>query len=205
MARGFLINYNSEIPPVLVNALRVQNIPSVWTNSRQTEAHCVFPDDFGAAREAAEHFIALGHRRIAYVAYSPEGHYSMMDRRSGYWAAMTEAGHAPEVIYIPSIPATMPHRDNEWAHLPESPDCLCLLFARSGTERFLLDKSCGMDRATGRFYNYVRLERQGNTSLSLRFYENPTAENRRRGRSDAFLRFENRYDRWMIKPMAMNM
>nr|WP_315267008.1 LacI family DNA-binding transcriptional regulator [Microbacterium lemovicicum] len=66
-------------------------------------------DDDAAARRAAEHLLALGHRRIAFLGGDPHDHWADVDRRrlDGYTRAMTDAGLAHEVCHIPSA-VTMP-------------------------------------------------------------------------------------------------
>jgi LacI family transcriptional regulator len=98
---GLLINYNTDIPPPLLEMVRAYRIPSTWINSKQ-ETDCVYLDDFAASHDATTHLLGLGHRRIAFLAYSPSSHYSMADRQAGYEAAMTAAGYAPESIAVPS-------------------------------------------------------------------------------------------------------
>lgn len=48
-------------------------------------------DNVGAAREATDHLIALGHRRIAFVA-GPLVSHTVQDRLAGYRAALRDAG-----------------------------------------------------------------------------------------------------------------
>lgn len=94
---GLLINYTDRVPPQMEHLLEMYQIPSVWINRRQ-EADCVYYDDCGGARMAAEYLIGLGHRRIAYldfVAPSDAIHYSRQDRYEGYAQAMAAAGLEP--------------------------------------------------------------------------------------------------------------
>lgn len=102
MADGLLINYNAAIPAALIEAIEQHRIPAVWINSQQPY-NCVYPDDLGAGRQATEHLLALGRRRIAYVDYShgslrPADHYSARDRLDGYAQAMRAAGLQSRVI-----------------------------------------------------------------------------------------------------------
>jgi LacI family transcriptional regulator len=71
------------------------------------EADTVLLDDAGGAREAVEHLIAHGHRRIACVADRTEV-YTARERVAGYEAALTAAGIAldPELIRPGSPDAT---------------------------------------------------------------------------------------------------
>jgi len=87
---GLVINYNAAIPPRLVELIRQHRVPAVWVNSKH-ESDCVFPDDSRAGREATEHLLALGHRRVAYVDVCTPNHYSGDDRLAGYREAMTAA------------------------------------------------------------------------------------------------------------------
>lgn len=94
---GLLINYNSMIPQAMVDLIEQYNIPSIWMNSkRPTDA--VYPDEFAAGRQATEHLLSLGHRRIAWANYSGVEHFSASDRRTGYLVAMQQAGLSPQVI-----------------------------------------------------------------------------------------------------------
>lgn len=98
MADGLIINYTHDLPPRLVKLIQEHGIPSIWTNNKM-EADCVFPDDFGAGKAAAERLLAEGHRRIAFVSEIDSTHYSRADRIAGYEAAMRDAGAASVVIH----------------------------------------------------------------------------------------------------------
>ena len=91
---GLLINYFDRIPPALVEMIDTYRLPVVWLNSRQ-EANCVYPDDEDAARRATVRLLALGHRRVMFVNYSGDTHYSAAARYAGYAAAMRDAGLVP--------------------------------------------------------------------------------------------------------------
>jgi len=93
---GMLINYTHNIPPAMLELIRTHDAPAIWINARLT-SDCVHFDDLGAARGITERLLALGHRRIAYVAFAWVGdradrHYSELDRAAGYAAAMGAAG-----------------------------------------------------------------------------------------------------------------
>jgi DNA-binding LacI/PurR family transcriptional regulator len=55
-----------------------------------------------AARDATRHLIALGHRRIAHITFSPEEFYATHDRRLGYRRALEESGIAydPKIVLL---------------------------------------------------------------------------------------------------------
>jgi LacI family transcriptional regulator len=55
----------------------------------------VLVDNRAAARDATEHLLALGHRRIAFVE-GPPGLHTSAQRLAGFEAAMTAAGAEPE-------------------------------------------------------------------------------------------------------------
>ena len=100
---GMLVNYTDHIPGKMIDLIRQSRHPAVWVNAKG-EHDCVHPDDFGLARQVAEHLIRLGHRRIAYVDFTvgrcemDTAHYSRRDREAGYVAALREAGLAPRII-----------------------------------------------------------------------------------------------------------
>ena len=102
MTDGMLVNYTHHIPGKMVKLIENEKVPSVWLNTKRPR-DCVRPDDLGAARDATERLLALGHRRIAYVDLSSTDHasktchYSVADRLAGYSAAM-EAGGLPRQI-----------------------------------------------------------------------------------------------------------
>lgn len=96
---GLLINYTDRVPEKMIRLLANYRIPSVWIN-RQSPADCVCYDDAGAAQAATRHLLALGHRRIAYLDFSPlsqwpTAHCSRADRYAGYATAMQQAGLTP--------------------------------------------------------------------------------------------------------------
>ncbi len=97
MADGLLINYTQEIPQALIDLVRRHRIPSVWVNSIQ-ESDCVFFDDLGGGKQLCQHLLSLGHRRIAFVHYGRESHYSTSARCRGYEQAMREADLQPRII-----------------------------------------------------------------------------------------------------------
>jgi DNA-binding LacI/PurR family transcriptional regulator len=103
MCDGLLIDYTKTMPQAAVNSIQRHQLPAIWINSKR-EADCVYSDDFEAAEQAAKYLIKLGHRRIAYADFQnhldkpqnyPQDHYSTLDRRWGYEAAMKEAGLEP--------------------------------------------------------------------------------------------------------------
>ncbi|HEV7298471.1 MAG TPA: LacI family DNA-binding transcriptional regulator [Tepidisphaeraceae bacterium] len=108
MADGLLLNYFAAVPPQLVELIDRHNIPAVWINSKQPH-DCVYLDDYGGGRDAAEHLLKLGHRDIAYVDYCclresdtlPQSaiHYSIQSRLKGCADAASEAGVSLRVLH----------------------------------------------------------------------------------------------------------
>lgn len=75
--------------------LRQLSMPVVHVNSAADAGDISFvPDDFGGAKRAVEHLVALGRRRIAHVT-GPEAFAAVTLRAEGWRAALTEAGLAP--------------------------------------------------------------------------------------------------------------
>ena len=65
---------------------------------RDLDCPSVLVDNRGAAREATEHLLALGHRRIAFVE-GPAGLHTSAHRREGFEAAIAAAG--AELVVLP--------------------------------------------------------------------------------------------------------
>ena len=107
-ADGLLINYNQWVPPAMNRLIEHHVIPAVWLNDKRP-AQAVYPDDFNGAHQATEYLLALGHRRIAYAGHclAPNVHYSEIDRRTGFEAAMQAAGLVPLVIAEANAEAQM--------------------------------------------------------------------------------------------------
>jgi LacI family transcriptional regulator len=63
--------------------------------ARDLDCASVVVDNRAAARDATEHLLGLGHRRIAFVE-GPPGLYTSAHRRAGFEAAMAAAGAEPE-------------------------------------------------------------------------------------------------------------
>jgi DNA-binding LacI/PurR family transcriptional regulator len=107
MADGMLINHQIALPEAVNELVEGDHVPAIWINSKQPH-NCVFFDDYGAGRRAAEHLLQLGHRRIAYLDYGHPAqtlyapyHYSVLDRYLGYEHAMQAAGLQPRLIMAP--------------------------------------------------------------------------------------------------------
>jgi LacI family transcriptional regulator, galactose operon repressor len=64
---------------------------------RDLDCPSVLVDNRAAAREATEHLLSLGHRRIAFVE-GPAGLHTSAHRREGFEAAVAAAGASPVVL-----------------------------------------------------------------------------------------------------------
>lgn len=88
---GLLINYSHDFPEAMLAMIVRYHIPSIWLNEVLVN-DCVYPDDFSAIRQATEHLLRHGHKRIAYINYSNlTGDYSVGARFNGYSKAMQTA------------------------------------------------------------------------------------------------------------------
>jgi LacI family transcriptional regulator len=78
------------------------HFPAVLINKKQ-EINCVYPDEVAAGRQAAEHMMSLGHRRIGFISPPPlpnvSPHFSAIDRREGCHEALVAAGLTPHHIH----------------------------------------------------------------------------------------------------------
>jgi LacI family transcriptional regulator len=77
-------------PPVDVG---VAGLPLIYVFSQtdDPDAFCLLPDDEGGARQATEHLLKLGRRRIAHIS-GPERFEAVRLRRLGYARALDAAG-----------------------------------------------------------------------------------------------------------------
>jgi LacI family transcriptional regulator len=85
----------------LLDALRAADIPAVVVASGEPRAEvpAVSIDDCQAAHDMTRHLIALGHRRIGFIAGNPNQSASAR-RREGYEKALAEAGIARDADLI---------------------------------------------------------------------------------------------------------
>jgi LacI family transcriptional regulator, galactose operon repressor len=77
-----------------VEALKAGGSAVVALAARDFDCPSVLVDNRGAAREATEHLLGLGHRRIAFVE-GPPGLHTSAHRLEGFQAAMAAAGAEP--------------------------------------------------------------------------------------------------------------
>jgi LacI family transcriptional regulator len=77
-----------------VEALQAGGSAVVALAARDFDCPSVLVDNRAAAREATEHLLSLGHRRIAFVE-GPPGLHTSAHRLEGFQAAMADAGAEP--------------------------------------------------------------------------------------------------------------
>ena len=90
-----LIVINVELQDAERDLVRRLGLPVVAVGSPFEDSPCVGIDDIGSAALAAEHLLALGHRKIAYVGRDyPEAapRKTPIDRLEGFHQAMSRAG-----------------------------------------------------------------------------------------------------------------
>jgi LacI family transcriptional regulator len=89
---GIILTPPHSDNPQIVALLDGQKIPFARIGSTQNGAGiAISMDDEGSARRATEYLVARGHRRIGFIAGSPE--YNLSGRRvDGWHAAMRDAG-----------------------------------------------------------------------------------------------------------------
>lgn len=91
-----IILMGTAYSPSHAEAFQRCRVPLVVTGQKFPGVHCVYHDDFGAARELAGHMIARGHRHLGYIGVNEEDPAVGLERRRGVQAAMEEAGMDPE-------------------------------------------------------------------------------------------------------------
>lgn len=69
--------------------------PMVFVGSGPPGTATVRVDDHRAAREATEHLLGLGHRRIAHLTVAPDGRWSPAAERAAGWRAALRAAGVP--------------------------------------------------------------------------------------------------------------
>lgn len=108
------------------------DFPTVFAGARPREqaAASVALDDVGAAREATQHLIDLGHRRIAMVT-GPMVEDCSQDRRQGYEQAMRGAGLEPSAEWMVEGDWLAPSGYRAFQDLFASPSAPSAIFAQN--------------------------------------------------------------------------
>ena len=164
---GLLVNYNARIPPRMETLLAEHNLPSVWINVRR-ESDCVHPDDFDAGRQATERLLALGHRRIAFVDYTEQNHYSNRDREGGCRRAMAPFRRELQVLRAPAGGnAVLPEAAaREWLRHPERPTAFVAYNAALALP--LLYAACGLGLDVPRDLSVITFDQWIDSTLGRR-------------------------------------
>jgi LacI family transcriptional regulator len=89
----------------IVGELLAQDVPLVVASCWEERSDCVAVDDAEAAREAVEHLVGLGHRRIAYVSSDLVEPATDRARLEGYRRALAAAGEPPPPVVRLEQPA----------------------------------------------------------------------------------------------------
>lgn len=93
-----------SIDPTEDDLLRIQRqkIPTVLVEAYHPQLHSIEIDDVSAAREAVDHLIDLGHRKIAYISEYLDNQIGIFsqNRYKGYCQALQAVGLALEPAYL---------------------------------------------------------------------------------------------------------
>lgn len=81
-----------RVDDAFLDALDARAIPFVLADYARGKTPAVAIDNEGGASAAAQHLLARGHTRAAFLGADPE-HPSLRARRDGFLQAMAEAGH----------------------------------------------------------------------------------------------------------------
>lgn len=111
---GLLISYTAKAPQQMIQILRERHMPAIWINSK-LDADCVYPNDYEGGCIAAKTLIDAGHRRLGWLESVPTAHYSLADRREGFFDTARAAGLQP--VTLPGL--NLPERTNRIEALAE--------------------------------------------------------------------------------------
>ena len=99
---ALLINQFIGLNPELDHAIATSDFPVVVLNDKHP-TNAIYVDEIAAASQMTEHLIALGYRRITFLAEQISGgHYSEHDRWEGYLLAMANHGLRPVFQPLPN-------------------------------------------------------------------------------------------------------
>ncbi len=106
-----------EFPVVLLGTVPDADVPSVDV------------DNSAGARQAVEHLLALGHRRIACITNAPLVHTAALARLDGYRAALAGAGVEPREERVAAADFDAPSGHAAMTRLLEQGDCTAVFAA----------------------------------------------------------------------------
>ena len=84
------------------------DLPFVMAIEPIPDGHYVAPDDYGGMRQAMDHLLALGHRRIGYLMYPPSEARAVSRRSEAYRDALREAEIVPDPRWVRTIATDPP-------------------------------------------------------------------------------------------------
>ncbi len=93
---GLIVHLEPNMGPDITSVFLAQPVPCVFVNNK-LPMNSVYPDDLQGAAKAVHHCVSLGHKYIGFF-HRPQtghGHYSCLDRKAGFIAAMEEVGRDP--------------------------------------------------------------------------------------------------------------
>lgn len=94
-------------PPVL-RVMHEGTVPDNWLSGRRHKINTVVADDYAGMRQATEHLISLGHRRIAYLNNRDIDNVAYPVRRPAYEATLRTAGVEPDPRWLRALPSPFP-------------------------------------------------------------------------------------------------
>jgi DNA-binding LacI/PurR family transcriptional regulator len=107
-----------------VSSLEREQLPAVLVDVAHSRLPSVVIDNVGGGRLAAEHLLAKGHRRIAFIGDEPSGFTSSAERRRGFRAALARAGVEPVERLGPHGRAEAEALAESLLRLPEPPSAI---------------------------------------------------------------------------------
>ncbi len=94
---GLLISYTAKAPQQMIKILQERHMPAIWINSK-LDRDCVYPNDYEGGCMAAKTLIDAGHRRLGWLETVSTKHYSLADRREGFFQTARAAGLQPQTL-----------------------------------------------------------------------------------------------------------
>jgi len=115
MVDGLIVNMTESVPERLKRAIAATGLPAVWLNAR-LDSSCVLPDERGASLELAKFLAARTSAPPVFITQSSAHserigghgtHFSVEERRQGYFDAMASLGLKAECLSSDSIDARL--------------------------------------------------------------------------------------------------
>ena len=93
--------FSADVSDRAVEFMRSADVPMVLVQARSSHVHSISNNNFVGGQDAAEHLLACGYRRVAFVGWKPVDDH-VADRLSGFWSALRRAGlllGESEIVY----------------------------------------------------------------------------------------------------------